>query len=79
MLNTYKKKQLSDRWHVFWDGSKVQRDLYSAFLIYCTADTLDQIDQDLCILNFLRFKQLHDQEILRLQTEDNKTLRWYIA
>lgn len=79
MLDTYKKKQLSDRWHVFWDGSKVQRDLYSAFLIYCTSDTLDQIDRDLCILNFLRFKQLHDQEILRLQTEDNKTLRWYIA
>jgi transposase len=31
--NTFRKKKLSERWHVFGDGrGRVQRDLYSAFL-----------------------------------------------
>jgi hypothetical protein len=29
------KKELNERWHVFPDGTKVQRDLYSAFLAKC--------------------------------------------
>ena len=29
--NEYKKKELKERWHRFDDGTKVQRDLYSAF------------------------------------------------
>ncbi len=28
----YRKKRLSERWHVFDDGPQVQRDLYSAWL-----------------------------------------------
>jgi macrodomain Ter protein organizer (MatP/YcbG family) len=31
------KKPLKDRWHVFPDGTRVQRDLYSAFLAKCCA------------------------------------------
>ncbi len=34
----YKKKPLSQRWHYFDDGEKVQRDLYSAFLATCVED-----------------------------------------
>ena len=33
-----KKKPLSQRWHVFDDGERVQRDLYSAFLAVCVED-----------------------------------------
>ena len=32
-LNDCNKKSLSKRWHVFEDGTKVQRDLYSSFLL----------------------------------------------
>ena len=38
----YTKKPLSQRWHVFADGSKVQRDLYSGYLArFVVNDTLD--------------------------------------
>lgn len=33
-----RKKPLSQRWHIFDDGKKVQRDLYSAFLAICLED-----------------------------------------
>lgn len=77
--NTYRKKALSDRWHVFQDGTKVQRDIYSAFLICYTTDSLDSINRDACTRNYKNFKQLHDEEIMRLQELDNKSLRWYVA
>lgn len=35
---TYSKKPLSQRWHTFADGERVQRDLYSAFLATCLED-----------------------------------------
>jgi len=38
----YKKKRLSERWHVFPDGSRVQRDLYSAWLaLHVDTNSLD--------------------------------------
>lgn len=38
----YQKKPLSQRWHVFDDGTRVQRDLYSAYLArFVEANTLD--------------------------------------
>ena len=77
--NTYKKKQLSDRWHIFPDGTRVQRDMYSGFLVFCTAEDLKHIDRDLCIRNYQKFKRLHDQEVERLRKENKKALRWYIA
>ena len=39
---SYLKKPLSQRWHTFEDGSRVQRDLYSAYLArFVDANTLD--------------------------------------
>jgi putative transposase len=36
------KKPLSERWHVFGDGTRVQRDLYSAWLArFVDSDRLD--------------------------------------
>lgn len=78
--NTYKKKPLSQRWHVFSDGTKAQRDMYSAFLIKNTNDTLDGIDRKACTAGFGTFKKLHDQMIVQLLNQNiSNTLRWYIA
>jgi hypothetical protein len=41
------KKSLSQRWHHFEDGTKVQRDLYSAFLAFCVNADTDTLDADL--------------------------------
>jgi hypothetical protein len=57
--NTYTKKKLSQRWHTFEDGSKVQRDLYSAFLMFCSDAELKSPDREKCILNFEYFNNLH--------------------
>ena len=63
----YNKKKLSKRWHHFKDGRRVQRDLYSAFLIMNTNNTLNGFDQALCDANFEQFLALHNIEISRLR------------
>ena len=77
--NTCNKKPLNQRWHTLPDGTKIQRDLYSGFLICYTNDELDHVDRKACIRNFKQFKELHDQEIAHLKELDNPGLRWYIA
>lgn len=44
---SYTKKPLSQRWNYFGD-MKIQRDLYSAFLIMNVEDNLKEVDQDKC-------------------------------
>lgn len=46
----YVKKPLSQRWHVFADGSRVQRDLYSAWLARFVAR--DRLDASQCALHW---------------------------
>lgn len=65
---TYKPKKLSQRWNKLPDGHKVQRDLYSAFLLMCTNSTLDGFIQKLCDSRFDKFLVLHDKEVERLST-----------
>lgn len=62
-------KQLSQRWHIFEDGTKVQRDLYSAFLLYCSNEERAVPDQTLCNIHFEWFKKLHDACIEQIITE----------
>ena len=62
-------KQLSQRWHIFEDGTKVQRDLYSAFLMYCSNEERTAPNQRLCEENFELFKQRHDDCIETLIRE----------
>ena len=62
---TYNKKKLSQRWNDF-NGIKVQRDLYSAFLIMNTADDLKSFDIDKCNERFNNFYRLHNLEVERL-------------
>lgn len=67
---TYKKKKLSQRWNDF-NGIKVQRDLYSAFLIMNTSKDLETFDIEKCNQRFNEFKQLHDKEVERLTGQKN--------
>ena len=67
---TYNKKKLSQRWNNF-NGVKVQRDLYSAFLIMNTADDLKSFDTNKCNERFDNFYRLHNLEVDRLTGHKN--------
>lgn len=69
----YIKKNLSERWNDFGDY-KIQRDLYSAFLIMNVKDNLKEIDRELCIKTFDRFQELHDIEIGRIKNGESKLI-----
>jgi hypothetical protein len=66
----YKKKKLSQRWNYFGD-IKVQRDMYSAFLIMNVDNDLKGINQQKCNKRFENFKKLHDLEVNRLTGNKN--------
>lgn len=63
---TYKKKSLSQRWNDF-DGFKIQRDMYSAFLIMNINDNLKSFNIDKCNERFENFYRLHNLEVERLK------------
>lgn len=67
---TYHKKTLSQRWNNF-NGIKIQRDLYSAFLIMNTASDLKSFDIDKCNERFNNFYKLHNKEVKRLTGHKN--------
>lgn len=67
---TYTKKTLSQRWNDF-DGVKIQRDLYSAFLIMNISDDLKSFDIDKCNDRFENFYRLHNLEVDRLTGKNN--------
>jgi len=48
----YIKKKLSDRLYKLRDGTEVQRDWYSSFLLYCYDYRTQDIDKDKCITEF---------------------------
>lgn len=50
----YIKKKLSDRLYRLKDGTLVQRDWYSSFLLYCYDYRTHDIDKDRCITEFDR-------------------------
>ena len=65
--HTYKKKNLSKRWHVTESGVRVQRDMYSAFLLQNVAEDMTSYNETALAEKFEAFKQLHDAEVQRLQ------------
>jgi len=72
--NSYNKKTLSERWHVMDDGTTIQRDLYSAFLLMNANSSGTTTNRKTCIETFPLFKKLHDQEIHTIQKEKRKIL-----
>ena len=70
----YNKKKLSQRWNELEYNSrqlKIQRDLYSAFLIMCVNDNLCEVNDKLCEQYFDNFLELHNVEIKRLDGNNN--------
>lgn len=67
---TYKKKTLSQRWNDF-DGIKIQRDIYSAFLIMNINNDLESFNINKCNERFENFLKLHDVEVNRLKGNKN--------
>ena len=67
---TYTKKSLSQRWNDF-NGIKVQRDMYSAFLIMSISNDLKSFDMDKCNERFDHFYRLHTEEVNRLKGHKN--------
>lgn len=65
-LDAYIKKKLSERWHHLPDGRKVQRDIMSAFLLYCADDQFEAIDRSRCLAAFDQFWKLHQACIARI-------------
>lgn len=72
--NTYIKKKLSKRWNIL-GTDKVQRDLYSAFIIKNVKEDLKSIDRDKMIREYNKFLELHNKEIERIKNSDIKTLK----
>jgi hypothetical protein len=73
ITDEYIKKSLSERWNDFGEY-KIQRDLYSAFLIMCAKDNLKEIDINLCFVQFKNFKEIDGKEINRIKNSNNKVI-----
>ena len=65
-LNNYIKKSLPQRWHYLPDGKKVQRDIYSAFLLNCADNEFKAISLERCLAEFDKFFVLHEKLIEEL-------------
>ncbi len=74
----YVRKKLSDRMFSLSDGTIIQRDLYSSFLLYnATSDNNTgqlKIDGMRCINTFDEIIKLHDAEIERIRVSGKKVL-----
>ena len=70
----YNKKKLSQREQRLDNGDLLQRDMYSAFLLMNADEGLQHTNQALCEQTYDNFKQLHDAEILRIQSEQKPHL-----
>ncbi|MDF0726108.1 hypothetical protein PY093_05190, partial [Cytobacillus sp. S13-E01] len=67
IINDINKKQLSKRWHELPNGLKIQRDLYSAFLLYCSEDTLEKPNRNKCLQEFNSFYDKHQHCIEQIR------------
>ena len=70
LTGEYKKKSLSKRWNCI-DGYKVQRDMYSSFLIMNINKDLETYNLEKCNKRFKNFLELHKIEVQRLLGNKN--------
>lgn len=73
MTDTREKKPLSQRWNDMPDGHRIQRDLYSAFLLQHVTPQEDGFDRPSLQRDYEKFVSLHD-EVIRQLTLAPKTL-----
>ena len=73
----YVKRKLSQRMFSLSDGTTVQRDLYSSFLLYsASTDNTGQLILDgmKCLERFPAIEKLHDEEIERIRLSGKRVL-----
>lgn len=63
---TYTSMPLSQRWNVMPDGRRIQRDLYSAFLLQHYDPSSGTFAQEELLRDYPRFVPMHDEIIQRL-------------
>ena len=68
--DTYTKRKLSDRMISLSDGTVVQRDCYSSFLLYCYSFDSKAIDKDKCKAEFARFLKNEQDLIAYIKTHN---------
>lgn len=68
MTGEYQKKSLGQRWNDMPDGRRIQRDLYSAFLLQHMNTAQDGFDVAALRRNYESFVVLHDRAIDNLRT-----------
>ena len=71
--DSFSKKSLGERWNVI-DGMKIQRDLYSSFLIMNVNEDLGSVNREKCLEGFMDFVRLHDMEIERIRLSDDRRI-----
>uniref|UniRef100_UPI00261AC355 hypothetical protein n=1 Tax=uncultured Mailhella sp. TaxID=1981031 RepID=UPI00261AC355 len=72
-LDEYIKKELSQRIHILGKSKiKVQRDVYSAFLEFCSSEDFKTPDKKLCDKLFEKFYALYKEEIERMINDRRK-------
>ncbi len=64
----YQKKPLSRRWNDMPDGRRIQRDLYSAFLLQHMNEKADGFDKEACERDYEKFVVMHDKVIEELRS-----------
>ena len=74
----YNKKSLSTRWNII-ENKLVQRDLYSAFLISNTNETLESFDVNLCNSKYANFLDLHDKKVQELKQQKQYTNKKFLS
>lgn len=62
----YTPKKLSQRWNDMPDGRKIQRDLYSAFLLQHYDSRINNFNQESLEQDYPKFVRFHDQAIQQL-------------
>ena len=71
LADAYQKKALSERWALIGED-KIQRDLYSAFLLMNSNTDGTAANRESCIKTYRDFKQRHDQLIEELKTSHQR-------
>ena len=61
LTDDYHKKELSERWNNMPDGRRIQRDLYSAFLLQHMNETQTGFDKTSLFTDYEQFTVLHDR------------------
>ena len=72
--DTYIKKSLSQRMYKLQDGTMVQRDLYSSFLLYCIDLNTNKIDKNKCIHEFEKQYKNQNETIEYIQMNQIKVM-----